>query len=43
MLNFFAEFTRNQIKIKSYVEKAFWDETESFLQYKAASVGLKGD
>ncbi len=41
MWNFFAEFARNQLKIKSSVDKAFWDETESFLKYKAASVELK--
>ncbi len=37
----FAPFARNQIKIKSSVDKAFWDNTKSFLQYKAASVELK--
>ncbi len=41
MWNFLAEFAINQIKIKSSVDKAFWDETESFLQNKAASVELK--
>jgi hypothetical protein len=41
MLNFVATFTRNLIKIKSSVDKAFWDETKSFLQYKGASVELK--
>jgi hypothetical protein len=41
MWNFFATFARNQIKIKSSVDQAFWDETKSFLQYKAASVGLR--
>ena len=39
--NFFAAFARNQIKIKSSVDKAFWDKTKSFLQYKGASVELK--
>jgi hypothetical protein len=39
--NFFAAFARNQIKIKSSVDKAFWGESKSFLQYKAASVELK--
>jgi hypothetical protein len=34
-------FPRNQIKIKSSVDKAFWDETKSFLQYKATSLELK--
>ncbi len=28
MWNFVAEFARNQIKIKSSVDKAFWDETK---------------
>ncbi len=32
---------RNQIKIKSSVDKAFLDETKSFLQYKGASAELK--
>jgi hypothetical protein len=41
MWNFVAAFARNQIKIKFSVEKAFWDETKSFLQYKGASVELK--
>jgi hypothetical protein len=27
--------------MKSFVDKAFWDETKSFLQYKRASVELK--
>jgi hypothetical protein len=27
--------------MKSSVDKAFWDETKSFLQYKGASVELK--
>jgi hypothetical protein len=27
--------------MKSFVDKAFWDETKSFLQYKGASVELK--
>jgi hypothetical protein len=31
----------NWIKIKLFVEKAFWDETKSFLQPKAASVVLQ--
>jgi hypothetical protein len=38
MLNFVTEFARNQIKIKSSVDKAFWDETKSFLQHNAALV-----
>ncbi len=38
MWNFVTEFARNQIKIKSSVDKAFWDETKSFLQYNAALV-----
>jgi hypothetical protein len=41
MWNFVAEFARNQIKIKSSVDKALWDETKSFLQYNASSVELK--
>jgi hypothetical protein len=41
MRNFFAAFYKNQIKIKSSMDKTFWDETRSFLQYKAASVELK--
>jgi hypothetical protein len=41
MWNFVAAFARNQIKIKFSVEKAFWDETKSFLQYMGASVELK--
>jgi hypothetical protein len=41
MWNFVAKFARNQIKIKSSKDKAFWDETKSFLQYKASSVELK--
>ncbi len=41
MWNFVAAFARNQLKIKSSVDKAFWDETKSFLQYKGASVELK--
>ncbi len=41
MWNFVAAFTRNQIKIISSVDKAFWDETKSFLQYKGAPVELK--
>jgi hypothetical protein len=41
MWNFFTAFDTNQIKIKSSVDKAFWDETKSFLQYKAASVMLR--
>jgi hypothetical protein len=40
-VKFVAAFTRNQIKIKSSVDKAFWDKTKSFLQYKWASVELK--
>ncbi len=40
-VNFVAAFARNQLKIKSSVDKAFWDETKSFLQYKGASVELK--
>jgi hypothetical protein len=38
---FVALFARNQIKIKSSVDKTFWDKTKSFLQYKGASVELK--
>jgi hypothetical protein len=38
-VKFGAAFARNQIKIKSSVDKAFW--TKSFLQYKAATVELK--
>ena len=38
MWNFVTEFARNQIKIKSSVDKAFWDETKSFLQYNDALV-----
>jgi hypothetical protein len=41
MRNFVATFARNQIEIKPSVDKAFWDETKSFLQYKGASVELK--
>ncbi len=41
MWNFVTEFARNQIKIKSSVDKAFWDETKSFLQYNAALVEKK--
>ncbi len=41
MWNFVAPFGRNQIKIKYSVDKAFWVETKSFLQYKGASVELK--
>jgi hypothetical protein len=41
MLNFVAAFARKQIKIESSVDKAFWDKTKSFLQYKGASVELK--
>jgi hypothetical protein len=29
---------KNQIIIEPFVEKAFWDETKSFLQSKVASV-----
>jgi hypothetical protein len=32
---------KNRVIIKPFVEKAFWDETKSFLQSKAASVVLK--
>ncbi len=38
MWNFVTEFARNQIKIKSSVDKAFWEENKSFLQYNAALV-----
>ncbi len=31
----------NRAIIEPFVEKAFWDETKSFLQSKAASVALK--
>jgi hypothetical protein len=41
MQNFVTAFARNQIKIKSSVDKAFWDETKPFFQYKGASVELK--
>jgi hypothetical protein len=41
MWNFVAAFARNQKKIKSCVDKAFWDKTKSFLQYMGASVELK--
>ncbi len=41
MWNIVAAFARNQIQIKSSVDKAFWEDTKSFLQYKAASVELK--
>jgi hypothetical protein len=32
---------RNQVIIKPFLEKAFWDETKSFLQSKALSMALK--
>ncbi len=32
---------QNRIIFEPFVEKAFWDETKSFLQSKAASVALK--
>jgi hypothetical protein len=32
-VKFVAAFAKNQIKIKSSVDKAFWDETKSFLEY----------
>jgi hypothetical protein len=35
-VNFVTTFARNKIKIKYSVDKAFWDETNSFLQYKGA-------
>ncbi len=41
MWNFFAEFTRNQLKIKSSVDKAFGGQDRVILKYKAASVELK--
>ncbi len=41
MWNFVAAFAKNQIKIKSSVDKAFWDKTKSFLEYKGVSVELK--
>jgi hypothetical protein len=41
MSNFIAAFAKNQLKIKSSVDKEFWVETKSFLQYKAASLALK--
>jgi hypothetical protein len=41
MWNFVAAFAKNQIKIKSSVDKAFWDENKSFLEYKGVSVELK--
>jgi hypothetical protein len=34
----FARTFKNRIMIKPFVETAFWDETKSFLQSKAASV-----
>jgi hypothetical protein len=40
-LYFVTAIARDQIKIKSSVDKAFWDKTKSFLQYKGASVELK--
>ncbi len=40
-VKFLRRIARNQIKIKSSVDKAFWDRTKSFLQFKAASVELK--
>ncbi len=36
-----CEDLKNWIKIKSFVDKAFWDKVESFLHCKAASVALK--
>jgi hypothetical protein len=32
---------KDRIIIEPFVEKAFWDETKSFLQSKVASVALK--
>jgi hypothetical protein len=32
---------KNRIIIKPFVEKAFWDETKSFLKSKVASVAVK--
>jgi hypothetical protein len=32
---------KNRVIIKPFVEKAFWDETKSFLPSKAASAALK--
>ncbi len=37
-VNFVTKFDRNKIKIKSSLDKAFCDETKSFLQSKGASV-----
>jgi hypothetical protein len=39
----FARTFKNQIMIKPFVEMAFWDETKSFLQSKAASVVFSTD
>ncbi len=42
--NLIAEFARTPrelIKIKSFVDRAFWDETKSFLQYKARISAIK--
>ncbi len=41
MWNVLTAFARNHIQIKFFVDKAFWDNTKSFLQYKATSVQLK--
>ncbi len=40
-MKFCHRIARNQIKIKSSGDKAFWDKTKSLLQYKAALVELK--
>ena len=36
-----CQVLKNRIIIEPFVEKAFWDETKSFLQSKVASVALK--